>query len=74
MIKDSDMHRIHRTLPRNEHIYIEDFDTQLRPLQEVVAYDTYFVDAQYGPDPYWDEDLYDHNRMEYKDNHNKPND
>ena len=43
-------------------------------LFEVVAYDAYFVDPQYGLDPYWDEDLYDQDKLEYKDTYNKPND
>ena len=40
------MHRIHKTLPTNEHDCTENFDTQFRPLPEVVAADTYFVDPQ----------------------------
>ena len=46
----------------------------LDPLPEVVAYHAYFVDPQYGFDPYWDEELYDQDKLEYKDTYNKPND
>ena len=53
------MHKIHKILPTYEYHYTNNFGTQLTPLPEVVAYDTYFVDPQYGLDPYWDEDLYD---------------
>ena len=53
------MHMIHKTLPTYEYDYTNNFDTQFRPLPEVAAYDTYFVDPQYARDPYWDEDLYD---------------
>ena len=53
------MIRKHRTFPTYEHDYTEDIDVQFRPLPEVVAYDTNFVDPQYGRDPYWDEDLFD---------------
>ena len=50
------MQMIHKTLPTYEYDYTDNFETQFRPLPEVVAYDTYFVDPQYGFDPYWDED------------------
>ena len=68
------MHIIHKTLPKYEHDYIEDTDAQFWPLPEVVAYDTYFVDPQYGRDHYRDQDLYDLDKLEYNDAHNKPND
>ena len=68
------MHITHETLPTYEYDYRDKFDTQFRPLPEVVAYDAYFVDPQYGLDPYWDEDLYDQDKLEYKETHNKPND
>ena len=68
------MQMIHKTLPTKEYDYAENFETQFRPLPEVVAYDTYFVDPRYGLDPYWDEDLHDQDKLVYKDTHNKPND
>ena len=67
-------HVIHKTLQTYECDYTDNFQTQFRPLPEVVAYDTYFVDPQYGLHPYWDEDLYDHDKLEYKDTYKKPND
>ena len=51
----NNMHMIHKTLPTYEYDYTDNFETQFRPLPEVVAYDAYFVDPQYGLDPYWDE-------------------
>ena len=68
------MHIIHKIFPTYEYDYTENFDTQFRPLPEVVAYDAYFVDPQYGFDLYWDEELYDQDKLEYKDTYNKPND
>ena len=68
------MHIIHKIFPLYEYDYTDNFDTQFRPLPEVVAYDAYFVDPQYGFDPYWDEELYDQDKLEYKDTYNKPND
>ena len=41
----SNMHMIHKTLPTYEYDYT-DFETQFRPLPEVAAYDTYFIDPQ----------------------------
>ena len=70
----NNMFMIHKTLPTNEYDYTNNFDTHFRPLPEVVAYDTYFVDPQYGLDPYWDKELYDQEILKYKDTYNKPND
>ena len=67
------MHIIHKTLPTYECDYTDNLETQFRPLREVVAYDAYFVDSQYGLDSYWDEDLYDQDKLEYKDAYKKPN-
>ena len=68
------MRIIHKIFPTYEYDYTDNFETQFRPLPEVVAYDAYFVDPQYGFDPYGDEELYDQDKLEYKDTYNKPND
>ena len=68
------MHIIHKNLPTYECDYTDKFDNQFRPLPEVVGYDAYFVDPQCGCDPYWDEKLYDQDKLEYKITYNKPND
>ena len=68
------MHIIHKIFPTYEYDCTDNFDTQFRPLPEVAAYDAYFVDPQYGFDPYWDEEIYDQDKLEYKDTYNKPND
>ena len=52
----NNMPMIDKTLPTYEYDYTDNFKTQFRPLPAVVAYDTYFVDPQYGIDSYWDED------------------
>ena len=64
----------HKTHPIYEYDYTDNCETQFRPLPEVVACDKYFVKPQYGLDPYWDEDLYDQDKLKYKDTYNKPND
>ena len=66
------MHIIHKIFPTYEYDYTDNFHTQFRPLPEVVVYDAYFVDPQYGYDPYWDEEIYDQDKLEYKDTYNKP--
>ena len=68
------MHIIHKTLPTYDYDYTDNFDTHFRALPEVVAYDPYFVDPQYGFEPYWDEEIYDQDKLEYKDTYSKPND
>ena len=68
------MHMIQKTLPTFENDYTDNFDTQFRPLPEVVAYDIYSVDPQYGLDPYWGEHFFDQDKLEHKDTFNKPND
>ena len=68
------MHVIHKTSPTYEYDYTDNFDTHFRHLPAVVAYDPYSVDPQYGFDPYWDEEIYDPDKLEYKDTYNKPND
>ena len=70
----NNMHIIHKTLATYEYDYTDNFDTHFGPLPEVVAYYPYFVDPQYGFDPYWDEEIYDQDKLEYKDAYNKPND
>ena len=70
----NNMHIIHETLPTYKYDYTDNFDTHFRPLPEVVAYDPYFVDPQYRFDSYWDEEIYDQDKLEYKDTYNKPND
>ena len=64
------MHMIHKTFPTYEYDYTDNFETQFGPLPEVVSYDTHFVDPQSGLDPYSDGDLYDQDKLEYKDTYN----
>ena len=70
----NNMRIIHKIFPTYEYDYTDNFDTQFRLLPVVVAYDAHFVDPQSGFDPYWDEDLYDQDMLEYKDTYNKPKD
>ena len=60
----NNMHRIHEIFPTYIYDCTDNFDTQFKPFPLVVAYDAYFVDPQYGFDPYWDEELYDQDKLE----------
>ena len=77
VLQDNNLPMVEQT-PRNQNSdannSINNFDTHFRPLPEVVACDPYFVDPQYGIDPYWDEEIYDQDKLEYKDTYNKPSD
>ena len=66
----SDM--ISKIFPTYENDYTGDCDTQIRPLPEVAAYDTYFVHSQNGTDLCWEEDLFDQDKLEYRDTHIGP--
>ena len=68
------MHIIHKTHPTYKYDYTDNFDTQFRPLPEIVAYDAYFFESRSGFDPYWDKEIYDQDKLEYKDTYNKSND
>ena len=45
------MHIIDKTLTTYEYDYTDHFDTQFRPLPEIVAYDTYLVDLNSDLNP-----------------------
>ena len=64
--KTQQLYMTKRKIPTKEHVYTKNFNTQFRPLPEVVAYGTYFVDPQYARDSNWNEHSYDQNRLEYK--------
>ena len=70
----NNMHMNHKTFRTYEYNYTDNLDTHFGPLPEVFVYDTYFFDPQYGLDPYWDEEIHDQDKLEYKDTYNKPND
>ena len=68
------MHMIHKSFPLYKKENRVNFEFQFISLPEIVAYDTYFVDPQYECETYWNEGLFDGDKLEYKDTHNKPND
>ena len=51
------MHMIDKPFAKDECDYTDDFNTQLRPFSETVAYVTYFGDPQSGRDIFWDEEF-----------------
>ena len=47
----------------------KNFETTFRPLQLIDNYDPYFEDPQYGRDPYWDEEIYDQEKLDFYTNY-----
>ena len=45
--------------------YTKDFETQFRPLQLIEDYNPQFIDPEYEKDPYWDDDLYDRQSLQF---------
>ena len=45
--------------------YAKDFETQFRPLHLIEDYDPQYIDPEYGKDPYWDDDLYDRQSLQF---------
>ena len=41
-------------------------ETYFRPLQTVEDYDPQYYDPEYGTDPYWDNDLYDQTKLQFR--------
>ena len=49
---------------RNSHT--KDSETQFRPLQTVEDYNPHYYDPEYGRDPYWDDDIYDKQNLQFR--------
>ena len=48
---------------------MKNFETTFRPLPLIDNYDPYFEDPQYGRDPYWDEEIYDQEKLDFHTNY-----
>ena len=46
--------------------YTKDFETQFRPLQLIEDYNPQYIDPEYDKDPYWDDDLYDRQSIQFR--------
>jgi len=54
-----------KPLPEYDRDYTKNFEPDFRPLPTIEDYDPYYVDPDYGRDPYWDEDLYDQHKLDF---------
>ena len=54
--------------------YTKDFETQFRPLPLVEDYHPQYIDAEYGKDPYWDDELYDKRNLQFRNEDYPPTD
>ena len=54
--------------------YTKDFETQFQPLQLIEDYNPQYIDPDYGKDPYWDDDLYDRQSLQFRHDDYPPTD
>ena len=52
----------------------KDSETYFFPLQTVDDYDPQYYDAEYGKDPYWDNELYDQTKLQFRNDDYPPTD
>ena len=57
---------------RNSHT--KDSETPFRPLQTVEDYNPHYYDPEYGRDPYWDDDIYDKQNLQFRNDDYPPTD
>ena len=57
---------------RNSHT--KDSESQFRPLQTVEDYNPHYYDPEYGRDPYWDDDIYDKQNLQFRNDDYPPTD
>ena len=57
-----------------EHDYTTDFLTKFRPISFLDDYDPYYIDSNYNRDPYWDDELYDQQQLQFHNNLSGQND
>ena len=46
--------------------YTENLETQFRPLPLIEDYNPQYIDPDYGKDPYWDDELYDKQNLQFE--------
>ena len=54
--------------------YTKDFETEFRPLQLIEDFNPRNFDPKYGKDPYWDDDLYDKQNLQFSRDDYPPTD
>ena len=46
--------------------YTKNIETQFRPLPLLEDYNPQYIDPDYGIDPYWDDELYDKQNLQFR--------
>ena len=54
--------------------YTKNFETQFRPLPLIEDYNPQNIDPDYGKDPYWDDELYDKENLQFRGDDYPPTD
>ena len=54
--------------------HTKDFETQFRPLPLLEDYPPQYPDPEYGKDPYWDDELYDRQNLQFRRDDYQPTD
>ena len=54
--------------------HTKDFETQFRPLQVIEDYHSQCPNPEYGKDPYWDDELYDRQNLQFRRDDYPPTD
>ena len=54
--------------------HTKDFETQFRPLPLIEDYHPQYPDPEYGKDPYWDDELYDRQNLQFRRDDYPPTD
>ena len=62
------IHNTYKPLPDWEIDYTTDFTTKFRPLSNTEEYDPYYIDPDYNRDPYWEDELYDQQHLQFHHN------
>ena len=54
--------------------HTNDFETQFRPLPVIEDYHSQYPDLEYGKDPYWDDELFDRQNLQFRRDDYPPTD
>ena len=54
--------------------YTKNFETQFQPLPLIEDYNSQYLDPDYGKDPYWDDELYDKQNLQFTGDDYPPTD
>ena len=65
------MHPIQKETPIHQITANQHISTMFRHLPENPENESQFINPHYQQDPYWNDDLFDHEKLEYKQNFNK---